>query len=333
MSNMAQLEAATIAKINPGVLKEAMKAAGASSGDLWKLPFTELNVIEGFNLRVNTTNYKAKIKEYVELLANEGWLLHEPMKGLVQRDEATGKSLIYIFDGHTRLLALPLANVKRLAKGLPEISEVTVIGIPSKKNGKEPISIADLTVAMIQANMSNPHTAYELALACKRLADDNIPNSVIATRLSLSSEWVKSLLLLMAAPKELRERVANEALTVTLAVQLLKEHGHDAAEMVEEAAAEKEAQGRPVKLTRKNVKPTSLFTKAVKRSAPAMYEALEKVKADPSFAKLDAGTRENLLKLFEALDKAKDDGAVDHSKQATIFDAVAVAGEDEKDAA
>jgi hypothetical protein len=218
MSNMAQLEAGITTKINPGVLKEAMKAAGASSGDLWKLPFTELHVIEGFNLRVHTPQYQAKIKAYAELLANEGWLLHEPMKGLVQRDETTGKNLICIFDGHTRLLALPLANAKRLAKGLPPISEVTVIGIPSKKNGKEPISIADLTAAMIQANMSNPHTAYELALACKRLADDNVPNATIAKRLSLSSEWVKSLLLLMAAPQELRERVANEALTVTLAV-------------------------------------------------------------------------------------------------------------------
>lgn len=333
MSNMAQLEADVTAKINPGVLKDAMKAAGASSGDLWKLPFTELHVIEGFNLRVHTPQYQAKINEYTELLATEGWLLHEPMKGLVQRDEATGKNLIYIFDGHTRLLALPRANAKRVAKGLPPISDVTVIGIPSKKNGKEPISIADLTVAMIQANMSNPHTAYELALACKRLADDNVPNATIAKRLSLSSEWVKSLLMLMAAPKELRERVANEALTVTLAVQLLKEHGDEAADMVEEAAAEKEVQGKPVKLTRKNVKPNSPFTKAVKRSAPAMYEALEKVKADPSFAKLDAGTREALLKVIEALETAKDDGAVDHSKQATIFDGVAVVGQSEKAAA
>jgi hypothetical protein len=81
------------------------------------------------------------------------------------------------------------------------ITDVTVIGIPSKKEkSKEPISVADLTVAMVQANMSNPHTAYELALACKRLADASVPIREIAKRLSLSGELVKSLLLLMSAP-------------------------------------------------------------------------------------------------------------------------------------
>lgn len=333
MHNMKQLEASFDTTITPGVLKDAMKSAGASSGDLWKLPFYQLRIIDGFNLRVRTPQYQAKIEEYAELLANEGWLPHEPMKGLVQQD-ADGKNVVFIFDGHTRLLALPLANAKRAARGLPQIVDVTVIAIPSKKEkSKEPISIADLTVAMIQANMSNPHTAYELALACKRLADARVPNSDIAKRLSLSTEWVKSLLMLMAAPQELRERVAAEALTVTLAVQLLKEHGStEAAEMVEEAAAEKEAAGKPVKLTRKNIKPNNPFTKAVKRSAPEMYDALANVKKDPAFAKLNAATREKLLEIMETLERAKDDGAVDHSKQITIFDAAA-GDEPEKNAA
>lgn len=321
MHNMKQLEADLTTTITPGVLKDAMKEAGASSGDLWTLPYDQLHIIENFNLRVHTPQYQATIEEYAEMLANEGWLKHEPMKGLVQRDEASGKNLVFIFDGHTRLLAIPLANKKRAARGLAPISDVTVITIASKKNGKEPINTADLTVAVIKANMKNPHTAYELALACKRLADAHVPNSDIAKQLNLSTEWVKSLLLLMTAPLELRERVASEALTVTLAVQLLKEHGgEEAAEMVEEAAAEKEAQGKPVKLTKKNIKPNNPFTKAVKRSAPAMYDAIVSVKQDPVFAKLSAATREKLLEIMETLEKAKDDGAVDHSKQTTIFD-------------
>lgn len=320
MHNMDQLEASINTTIKPGVLKDAMKSAGASSGDLWKLPFYKLHIIKGFNLRVNNAHYQAKIEEYAELLANDGWLAHEPMKGLVQHDEHTGKNEVYIFDGHTRLLALPIANAKRSAKGLPPIEDVTVIAIPSKKSGKEPISMADLTVAMVRANMKNPHTAYELALACKRLADDNLNTGEIAKELSLSAEWVKSLLLLMAAPKELRQRVANEALTVTLAVQLLKQHGDDAAEMVEEAAAGKVAKGLPVKITRKNVAPASPFTKAVKRSAPALFDVLSHVKSDPAFAGLEVATREKLLSLLEDLNKAKETAAVDHSTQATIFD-------------
>ena len=182
----------------------------------------------------------------------------------------------------------------------------------------------DLTVAMVQGNKSNPHSASEYASACKRPANKGRPKSEIARRLGLSGEWGKSLLLLMAATKELCARVANDASTVTLAVKLLKAHGsEEAAEMIEAAASEKEAQGKPVKLTRKNIKPNNPFTKAVKRSAPAMYDALANVKKDPAFAKLNAATREKMLEIMVTLEKAKDDGAVDHSKQTTIFDAAA----------
>lgn len=320
MHNMQQLEATVDVTINPGAVKEAMKALGAGSSDLWKPPVDQLRVIEGFNIRVHNAAYQAKIDEYANLLFEEGWLDHKPMVGIVQRDDATGENLVYILDGHTRLLSIPIANARRAAAGKPLIEKVTVVAIPSKK-GKEAIDVVDMTVVMVQGNKGNPHSAYEYAIACKRLADNGEATGAIARRLGLSGEWVKSLLMLMSAPKELRERVANDALTVTLAVQLLKEHGGDeAAEMVEEAVAEKEAQGKPIRLTKKNIKPNNPFTKAVKRSAPAMYTALETVKLDPAFAKLSADTREKLLEIMATLEKAKDDGAVDHSQQSTIFD-------------
>lgn len=334
MHNMDLLEADFDATITPGVLKNAMKAAGASSGDLWKLHYERLRIIQGFNLRVHNAQYTAKIEEYAESLVNEGWLAHRPMAGLVQQDPATGEDIPYIFDGHTRLLAIPLANARLAALGRPLIEEVTVIAIPNKKpNSKEPISMVDLTVAMVLANKGNQHSAYEYAVACKRLADDGVAVSDIARRFGFSGEWVNSLLLLMSAPRELRERVATDALTVTLAVQLLKEYGNEAAKMVEDAAAEKEAAGQPVRITKKNIAPASKFSKAVKRSAPKLYEALDVVKQDPAFAKLDVKTREKLLSLIDELDKEKDDGAVDHSKQVTIFDAEKTSPESNEKAA
>jgi hypothetical protein len=110
MHNMDQMEASLDAVVKPGVLKDALKEASASSGDLWKLPFDRLPIIERFNLRVHNAQFTAKIEEYAESLFNDGWFVHKPMFGLVQRDQASGKSLVYIFDGHTRLLAIPLAN-------------------------------------------------------------------------------------------------------------------------------------------------------------------------------------------------------------------------------
>jgi hypothetical protein len=321
MHNMDLLEADFTTELNPGNLKDAMKAAGASSGDLYKVPVDQLRIIEGFNVRVHNAKYFAHVESLADSIVAEGYFVHKPMSGYIQRDEATGESLVYIYDGHSRLLALPIANKKLAALGRPLVTEIPVITTPAKK-GKDFIRMVDLNVAMVQGNKSNPHSAYECAVVCKRMAEAKEPVGEIARRLGFSTEWVNSLLMLMSAPKELRERVANDELTVTLAVQLLKEHGEEAAEMVEDAAAAKSAEGKPVKITRKNIKPANPFTKAVKRSAPAMYEVITEIQNDRAFAKLSVATREKLLALLETVNLAKDDGAVDHSKQSTIFEVV-----------
>ena len=320
MLNLVQLESEFTAEINPGNLKDAMKVLGATSGNVWKVPFNELLIIEGFNIRVHNDKYWAKVNEYAESMFNEGYFLHKPMTGLIQRDEA-GESRVYIFDGHTRLLAIPIANERLAAVGRPLISDVSVI-VPTRKDNK-PMSVADLTFAMVNGNKGNTHSAYEYAVACQRLVREGESRTEIARRFGISGEWVNSLLLLMSAPKVLRERVANDALTVTRAVQLLKEHGADAVEMVEDAVTAKVPDGKPLRITKKNIQPASRFDKLVKRSAPKLYSALEDVKMDPAFDSLSVDTREKLLALMEEMQKAKADNSVDHSQQATIFDAKA----------
>ena len=53
MLNLVQLESEFTAEINPGNLKDAMKVLGATSGNVWKVPFNELLIFEGFNIRVH----------------------------------------------------------------------------------------------------------------------------------------------------------------------------------------------------------------------------------------------------------------------------------------
>ena len=43
-----------------GNVKQAM--AGASSRDLWQVPLDKLNVIDGFNVRVDRAEHKAVLK-------------------------------------------------------------------------------------------------------------------------------------------------------------------------------------------------------------------------------------------------------------------------------
>lgn len=317
MLNLAQLEDKFTAQITAGNLKEAMKSVGATSGNVWKVDYSELLIIEGFNIRVHNDKYWAKVNEYADSMFNDGYFLHKPMTGLIQRGDDGDR--VYIFDGHTRLLAIPIANKRLAAAGRPLISEVSVI-IPTRKDNK-PMSVAELTFAMVNGNKGNTHSAYEYAVACQRLIDEGEARSEIARRLGLSGEWVNSLMLLMSSPKSLRERVANEALSVTLAVDLLKEHGTEAAEMVEDAVTTKELEGKPAKITKKNITPTSPFTRMVRRSAPKLYSALEDVKKDPAFESLSQDTREKLLSLVEEMQAAKGTEPVDHSAQVQLFGA------------
>lgn len=317
MLNLAQLESKFTAQINPGNLKEAMKSLGATSGNVWKVEHTELRIMDGFNIRVHNDKYWAKVNEYADSMFNEGYFLHKPMTGLIQRGDDGDR--VYIFDGHTRLLAIAIANERLAAAGRPLITEVSVI-IPARKDNK-PMSVAELTFAMVNGNKANTHSAYEYAVACQRLVGEGESRSEIGRRLGLSSEWVNSLLLLMSSPKSLRERVASEALTVTLAVDLLKEHGNEAAEIVEDAVATKELQGKPAKITKKHIAPSNPFDRLVKRSAPKLYSALEVVKMDPAFDSLSQDTREKLLSLFEEMQAAKGAGPVDHSAQESLFGA------------
>lgn len=78
MHNMKQLEAEFRTALTPGVLKAAMKEAGASSGDLWKVPVPQLRVIDGFNVRVKNAKYKAQVRRLADSIKSEGFYLGIP---------------------------------------------------------------------------------------------------------------------------------------------------------------------------------------------------------------------------------------------------------------
>ena len=109
MNNMEQLEADFDTELTAGNLRNGMKDAGASAGDLWKVPVENLRIIEKFNVRVHNDKYEVQIEALKNSRMSEGFYQHEPLAGYVAKDDA-GKDLVYIFGGHTRLLARQRAN-------------------------------------------------------------------------------------------------------------------------------------------------------------------------------------------------------------------------------
>ena len=242
-------------------------------------------------------------------MLNEGFYQHEPLAGYVAKDDA-GKDVIYIFGGHTRLLALQRAN--------NEGADIKVV--PVVVGNKKGMSMDDMNIALINGNLGNPLTPYEQAVVCKRQVSRGMEVSEIARRTGFSVEWVNSLLVVMSAPLKLREMVANGVLSATLAAETVKKEGKKALEKVEAAVGRVVADGKPVKITKKHLQPSNRFDKEVKKSAPIMYSALEAVREDPKFSSLAPATREKLMKLLSELDEKKESPEVDNSAQTTIFD-------------
>jgi hypothetical protein len=92
--------------------------------------------------------------------------------------------------------------------------------------------------------LDRPFTLYETGQVCKRLAEHGWDASRIANELNLSStSQATDLLMLMNSDIRIVQKVAEGALSTTLAISILKHHPENAADVIEEAAAASRAAG------------------------------------------------------------------------------------------
>lgn len=308
-------------------IKGAMKVYGFGSADLWKCDPKALKVIEGFNPRVFTERYKRRIQEYAESMIQNGWFPNSVLKGYTAVEE--GEVVIYITAGHTRLLALPIANEQRAKLGYPLIEEVPVV---VKTKG---VSMDDLQVELIRENVDQTLTPYEQGVVVQRMVRAGIEEKEIERRTGVKNPWLSKLLKLMAAPYKLKMMVAHEFITATLAISIIEEYKGEALRIIEESMAQKAKasnpnapEGEQVAITKRDIvkTPEQRTAKVVSKFAPSMHQALSKVYSDPGVSKLSPETQALLVELMEELKKAqnKADGIDPASQvdpnQKTIFD-------------
>lgn len=234
-NNVAELE------LTRGNVKTAMKDAGATSADLWRVRPEQLRVIPGFNGRVRNAAYDAHIETIVSSIVENGYYQDKPLAGYVAIDE-DGNNVIYITEGHTRNEAIPIA-IERGAK-------IETVPVVIKPNGT---TVEDLTFALVTSNNGKPFTPYETALIVKRLVDMGTDEKVIAKRLGYTKNYVDGLLTLAGASKAVRDMVQDEKVAATLAIDMVKKHGPKAAEHLREGMVQAKAAGK-TKVTAKHVK-------------------------------------------------------------------------------
>jgi ParB-like chromosome segregation protein Spo0J len=235
-----------------GSVKSAM--AGCKSADLWKVPIERIKVVEGFNVRVRDEAFWERVRSTADSIKANGYYPDKPLAVFVSRD-STGDTLILV-DGHTRYEALKLA--------ISEGYAITTVPVATKPSGT---SMEDITVALATGNTGHPLQPYELALVCKRLIGYGMSEEEVAKRLSKSDIYIKNLLSLVAAPRQVREMVTAGKVSATLAIQTLREHGNEAPAVLKEGLATAEAAGKD-RVTGKQLRKSASETSQAPRKVP-----------------------------------------------------------------
>lgn len=202
-------------EINPDQLikrKELRESAtiGRSGVDLYWIPFEQIAIRTGFNVRINYTG----IRELANSIVAVG--LHDPMTVDIMEDEQS-----FVEIGHRRYMALELLNKEG------KLATLDVRNIKHGKIGcyKNPSNTTELDriLNLITSNSGEPLTDFEKIRVANRLKENyGMTNKEIAERLGMSRQSIDNLLILASAPKEVHKAVDVGVLTTTAAVDLLR---------------------------------------------------------------------------------------------------------------
>lgn len=269
--------------LTPGNVKEATQ--GMKSSDLWQVPYDELHLLEGFNVRVHDDDYEAHIESLANSIIANGYLRDKPMSGYVANIE--GISRIVITDGHSRYHAI--------GRAIERGAEITTIPVVTKVKGT---SMEDLTVALVTSNSGRPLTPFETGIVCKRLVSYGWDEKAIASKLGVTAAYVSDLLMLQGTNKEVRDLVASGAVSATTAISTVKKHGTGAAKVLKDAVVVAKKAGKK----RASVKHIQKDWKSeCKRAATDLYDVVAWVKNDKGYKGLSQETKERLEGVFDAL--------------------------------
>lgn len=263
-------------ELEAGDIDAAAKAAGATpatgTAGLFMVARRAIKVLPGFNVRAETSEYKAHIEDLKLSLMAEGWYKHKPLAAYVVHEAS--KDVIYCVEGHSRLAAYDEAAAagKRIGP------------IPVVFEGKAR-SVEDLTAQLANANKSRAYGPLELSVIVHRLSDYGWTTDRIAQKIGKTDRYVRDLLVLVDAPAAIKTMVAKGQVSATEAIKTIRAEGDDAADVLKDAFEAAEAGGRK-KATAKHTdgqrrsKPPRA---APQRREPEVTSAAETVASDKDF--------------------------------------------------
>lgn len=287
------------APIPTGNIKAAAAAAGATSADLWMVPYEQLRYDPSDNIRPVDPEW---VTHLTALIAANGYDKGSPLHCYARKVD--GKDLLYVYKGQHRYLAAG----KAIEAG-KDIGKIPVVVRDAKT-----VNRAEMVIDGYLSNDSKRSSPLELAGVVAELRDiHGMTLAAICERLNVTDQTIRDVGLLERAPLELHRMVRDGAVAGTLAIEQIREHGADKAlERLQKGATKAAASGK-ARVTKKHLDaaPTQSPTAdaAVETHEPAqtparttapakisekqskqLLQALQAVLHDPVFGKLSPGT-------------------------------------------
>lgn len=293
-----------IAPIPTGNTKAAAAAAGATSADLWMVPYSQLHYDPADNIRPVDPEW---VTHLTALIVENGYDKGSPLHCYARKVD--GKDLLYVYKGQHRYLAAG----KAIEAG-KDVGKIPVVVRDAKT-----VSRAEMVIDGYLSNDSKRSSPLELAGVVAELRDiHGMTLAAICKRLNVTDQTVRDVGLLERAPVELHQMVRDGAVAGTLAIEQIREHGADKALDRLQKGAAKAAESGKVRVTKKHLDaspdarqpvaapPNHLPEKSprpeqtsARSSAPAkigeqqakqLLLALQAVLHDPMFGQLSPGT-------------------------------------------
>jgi hypothetical protein len=165
----------------------------------------------------------------------------------------------------------------------------TLVRLPLVIDAAESVNRANLIYAGINNHDGKTLTPLQLAEKVVELQELGEPNATICTRLNITDQTIRDVLLLAHAPAALHKLVRDKVVSSTLAIDEIRAHGGEKAlERLENAAAQAAAGGK-AKVTKKALAKPAVH-KINDAQAKQLLQALQSVLHDPVFGKLSPGT-------------------------------------------
>lgn len=251
-----------------------------------RVVFEDIFIKPGLNVRVKDAGYHAHVRVLADSIKANGFYAHEPI--VVWPVQESKKIKLYVVDGHCRYDGLALA----LNEGA-DINDVPVLILDKS------VSQEDLMVFMAMSITKKKLSPLEVSIVCKRLRGFGWTPNVIAERLCITVEYVHNLLTLASSPKSIRDMVACGEVAAALAVSMIRTHGSDTAEVLDEALLKARDSGKS-KVTARFL-PERARKKAFTKEAPKMFCVIERLAKHKLYKSLPTDMREMIDQIISGI--------------------------------